>query len=154
MRLAVSPLALAAVLAAAAPARADVVVCNDLQAALHVAIAYQDAGSVTSHGWWRVEGRQCRELPFSPLDFFYAAESEQYWEGGKIVQHTWGRGRRLFVGSGKWHQFKLARAEQARQGAREIGFTSFAVGEAHRAKPHVVTIRFRPGTTTVETRLK
>src|SRR5262245_3668582 len=62
-------------------ARADVTICNDFRAPINVAIAYEDGGTMTSEGWWRVEPKACREVPFDGLDFYYSVESDTYRDG-------------------------------------------------------------------------
>src|SRR4051794_37102500 len=65
-------------LLAQSPARATATVCNNFQAPIGVAIAYDENGSVPSEGWWKVSPGGCPDVVFSGLDFYYTAESDSY----------------------------------------------------------------------------
>jgi uncharacterized membrane protein len=124
-------------------ARADVTVCNDFRAPVNVAIAYAEAGSMTSEGWWRVEPNGCRNVPFDGLDFYYTVESDQYRDGRSRSRSRWGNDRSFYVGA---KTFKFKDAERSRRGARSLSFSLVKINEDQR-RPFTVTLRFRDGET-------
>jgi len=76
-----------AVLATAAPARADFRVCNATQNLVGVAIGYRARTGWVSEGWWHIEGSTCKTLIEGPLQsryyYLYAEDAERggRWEG-------------------------------------------------------------------------
>jgi uncharacterized membrane protein len=65
--------AIAAFLVLGSAAKADIVVCNDIQAPIHVAFAYQARDGFTAAGWWNVEADECR-----PVDFMLEGATHNY----------------------------------------------------------------------------
>ena len=56
------PAALAAVLAHASPARADLQLCNRMSYVVEAAIGIEDKGATATRGWFRVDPGQCRTV--------------------------------------------------------------------------------------------
>ena len=94
MRLVLALCVLAAVpILAAAPARADLKVCNDTDRLLGVAVGYRAGGTWISEGWWRIAPKACTAVIEGDLDarFFYVhAEDDRAgnrW-GGPVMMCT------------------------------------------------------------------
>jgi hypothetical protein len=94
--------ALAVLIAAAsvlpiAPARADIVFCNEFGHVVNVAIAYPQAdGTFISRGWLSLSPGDC--APFDTAlrvkTFYFRGESERYRDAnGKNSRYFWGKGR-------------------------------------------------------------
>ena len=139
------------VLLPCALARADIKVCNNFRAPISLAIAYEDNGSATSEGWWKVQPGVCSDIKFSGLDFYYTAESDSYRQGNATGRDNWGKGQQFYVGGGK---FKFDNALRARRGARLFSFGKVAISDSFRGRDFTVTLRFRSGSTDVETKSK
>ena len=56
------PLALLALAATAAPAAADLRLCNTTAARIGVSIGYQDADGWATEGWWNISAQTCETL--------------------------------------------------------------------------------------------
>src|SRR5207342_3107175 len=54
------PAAAAALAALCLPARADFKICNRMSYVVEVAVGLQEAGSLVTHGWYRVDPGQCQ----------------------------------------------------------------------------------------------
>src|ERR1044071_2311550 len=52
--------ALAALVASAAAARADVQICSRMSYVVEVAVALEDKGTAATRGWYRIDPAQCR----------------------------------------------------------------------------------------------
>jgi len=140
--------AFAAFFVLASAAKADVVICNDIRAPIHVAFAYQDRDGFTASGWWNVEGNECR-----PVDFlfdgdtlYYSANSDGYRDGRETSRDHWGNKRELFVTRAK---FGFENADRSRRGTRPEMFSSYDVPQAYLGKPTKITFHFVHGSTSI-----
>ncbi len=83
---------LGSLLVDAAPARADLTVCNDSSSTAYVSVAYSVADNRwKSEGWWRIPKKTCDTVVQGELDGYYylyaADEDEKFvWEGDKPGQ--------------------------------------------------------------------
>jgi uncharacterized membrane protein len=140
--------AIAAFLILVSAAKADVVVCNDIGAPIHVAFAYQARDGFTASGWWNVEVNECR-----PVDFlfdgdtlYYSANSDGYRDGRMTSRDHWGNKRELFVTRAK---FDFDNADRSRRGTRPEMFSSYEVPQGFVGKPATITFHFVHGSTTI-----
>ena len=91
----------------AAPARADLKLCNTTASRVGVAIGYKDAEGWATEGWWNVASHTCETLLKGPLIarfyYIYAIDYDRGGEWGgsaymctddKIVHHPRHRGLR------------------------------------------------------------
>ena len=68
----------------AAPALADLRVCNKTQSRVGIAIGYKADQDWTTEGWWTVEADSCATLLVGPLSSrFYYMYAVDYEEGGE-----------------------------------------------------------------------
>lgn len=73
-----------ALLAGAAPARADLRMCNTTSSRVGVAIGYRDAQGWTTEGWWNISPRGCETLLRGTLAArFYYVHAVDYDKGGE-----------------------------------------------------------------------
>lgn len=71
-------------LAGAAPARADLRMCNTTSSRVGVAIGYRDAQGWTTEGWWNISPRGCETLLRGTLAArFYYVHAVDYDKGGE-----------------------------------------------------------------------
>ncbi len=83
---------LGSLLMGAAPARADLRVCNDSTSTAYVAVAYSVADDRwQSEGWWRINKGDCGIVAKGKLDgyyYLYAADEDEnfVWKGEKPGQ--------------------------------------------------------------------
>ncbi len=83
---------LGSLLMGAAPARADLQVCNDSTSTAYVAVAFSVAQDRwQSEGWWRIPQGKCDIVAEGKLDgyyYLYAADEDEnfVWEGDKPGQ--------------------------------------------------------------------
>lgn len=81
------------VMFAAAPARADLKVCNDTDSRVGVALGYKDTKGWVSEGWWNIGPRSCETLLKGDLIaryyYVYAVDYDRggSW-GGKAIMCT------------------------------------------------------------------
>ncbi len=74
-------------LAGAAPAKADLRICNATQNLVGVAIGYRASTGWISEGWWHIEASSCKTLIEGPLEsryyYLYAEDATRggRWEG-------------------------------------------------------------------------
>ena len=80
---------LLAVSAAAAPAWADLRLCNSTAGRIGVALGYQDGSGWTTEGWWTIAGQACETLLKGRLAsrFFYV-HAIDYDRGGEWAGAT------------------------------------------------------------------
>ncbi len=77
-------LAAAAPLLAAAPARADLRLCNMTPSQVGVSLGYHDASGWITEGWWNLNARACETLLKGPLaSRFYYVYAVDYVRGGE-----------------------------------------------------------------------
>lgn len=80
-------IALAALIAAAAPASAGLSVCNKSAHGIQIAVGYFNGTRWSSEGWWQVATKKCAELITGRLDaryyYLYATDGASgTWDGG------------------------------------------------------------------------
>lgn len=79
-----APLALAALLAAPAPARADLKLCNSTSSRIGIAIGYKDTKGWTTEGWWNVASHSCETvLKGKLIARYYYVHAVDYDRGGE-----------------------------------------------------------------------
>jgi uncharacterized membrane protein len=77
-------LACAALALHAAPARADLKLCNTTSSRIGVAIGYQDPSGWTTEGWWNISAQTCETLYKGTLSSrFYYIHAVDYDRGGE-----------------------------------------------------------------------
>jgi uncharacterized membrane protein len=138
-----------AYLSLSAPARADITICNEFTAPIHVALAYENQGSFTAAGWWEVGPNACEpaDFAFEGSKLYYAADSDDY-RSGRFTKHDhWGNKTKLFVSKKK---FNSENVERSRSGARAEMFSFVEVSQPTPEKPPKITFHFRSGGTTIE----
>lgn len=75
---------LAASLATAAPARADLRLCNKTTGNIGVAVGYKANDSWVTEGWWNVEANNCEVVVKGPLNSrYYYVYAVDYDNGGE-----------------------------------------------------------------------
>ena len=147
-RLATALAAIAISLGFAAAAKAEIMVCNDIDAPIHVAFAYPDQDGVTASGWWNVESNSCQRVDFQFRGgmLYYAANSDSYRDGRATSRDHWGNKERLFVTRAK---FDFDNAERSRRGTRPEMFSSYELPPSYQGKPATITFHFVHGSTTI-----
>ena len=145
--------AIAAVLFLGSTARADISVCNDFVAPIHVAFAYQVQGNFTAAGWWSVDPNKCADADFSfqGATLYYAADFGLYKTGRRTAHDHWGNKTKLFVTSKK---FTFDNAGQRRRGARSEMFSQIELTTQQQANPVTITFHFVQGSTTINVKMK
>jgi len=140
--------AIAAFLFVGSQARADISVCNDFRARIHVAFAYQNQRNLPASGWWSVEPHACQtvEFSFQGSTLYYAADSEDYREGGATNRDHWGNKIKLFVSDRK---FDFDDAESPRRGATAKMFSLYEIPQSYLGKPMTITFHFVSGNTNI-----
>jgi uncharacterized membrane protein len=79
-----APFALAALLAAPAPARADLKLCNSTSSRIGIAIGYKDTKGWTTEGWWNVASHSCETvLKGKLIARYYYVHAVDYDRGGE-----------------------------------------------------------------------
>jgi uncharacterized membrane protein len=144
---------IAGVLVLSSPARADISVCNDFVAPIHVAFAYQVQGKFTAEGWWSVAPNKCTATDFSfqGSTLYYAADSDSYKSGRGTSHDHWGNKTKLFVTRKK---FTSDNASQHRRGTRSEMFSQIELTPQQHAKPVTITLHFTQGSTTINVKMK
>ncbi len=115
--------AIAALLGLGSAARANISVCNEYSATIHVALANQVSGSYTATGWWTVPKSACQDVDFtlqSPT-FFYVAVSDD--------NEHWGNKVQLYVSTKMTGKFNYTNADKRRSGAKAEMFGSATMGQ-------------------------
>jgi uncharacterized membrane protein len=115
--------AVAALLALSSAARANISVCNDHSATIHVALANQVNGSYTASGWWTVPKNACQVVDFTLQNstFYYVAVSDD--------NEHWGNKVQLYVSTNMTGKFNYANADKSRSGAKAEMFGSASMGQ-------------------------
>jgi uncharacterized membrane protein len=123
--LAVAVAALAASAILAAPAQADLKLCNTTPNRVGVAIGYRDAdGVLTSEGWWTLPGQTCETLYKGPLPSrFWYVYAVDYDGGGEWA------GPAYMCTIDKVFTIKTS-GDCAKQGYRRTGFFEVDVKQA------------------------
>jgi uncharacterized membrane protein len=132
-------------------ARAEMSICNDFQAPIHVAFAYESDGRYTAQGWWRVEPNACQpsDFAYQGTTLYYTADSNNYREGRATKHDHWGNKVKLFVAK---KDFKADDAQKSRRGASPAMFSSVALSTPPAGKTLSVTFHFKSGGTTIVTK--
>ena len=139
---------IAFLLAPAGAAKADITICNDFGATVHVALAYPDHDDYAASGWWTVEPRACKpaEFAFQGTELYYTADSNQYKAGRATKTDHWGDKLKLFVSR---KDFKSDAANQRRAGAKPEMFGVVQVARPNPASNPTITFHFKPGGTSI-----
>lgn len=147
-RLVTATAALAMSLGLATEANAEIMVCNDFQAMIHVAFAYPGGEGFTAAGWWDVKPNDCQrvDFEFQGASLYYAANSDSYRDGRETSRDHWGNKERLFVTKTK---FNFDHAETDRRGAKSEMFSAYQIPAVHLGKPATITLHFVHGSTTI-----
>jgi len=115
--------AMLAVMASAAPARADFRVCNATQNLVGVGIGYRAKAGWITEGWWHIEGSSCKTLIEGPLSSrFYYLYAEDAERGGR-----WDGPINMCVAE---KEFKIAGVNDCvARGFQRAGFQEYDTGE-------------------------
>jgi uncharacterized membrane protein len=84
---------IAAFLLRGSAAPADIVVCNDFRAPIHLAFASQDKGRFNAAGWWTVAPKACHTVDFAfrgATLYYTAGDSDSYQDGSETSKVHWG----------------------------------------------------------------
>jgi uncharacterized membrane protein len=150
-RFAMTAAAVAAFVLLGSSARADITVCNQFRAPVKVALAYEDQGTFTAAGWWRVEPDACEpvDFAFQGAKLYYAADSDKYKDGRFTKQDHWGNKVKLYVKRG---QFTIENADRPRGGAKAEMFSSTDIPQpgAGQTSPSI-KLTFTSGSTIITT---
>lgn len=155
-RLATFASVIAAFLLSGSTASADVKICNQFMATIHVALADLSGGSFTAAGWWTVPPDACLDANFTLRGdtIYYAADSDGYKSGRETRRDHWGNRVKLFVGS---KDFNFTDADKSRRGAKAEMFSSaglVARPPAIEPPPVDVTVSFKPGGSSVDSTIR
>lgn len=147
-RPAIATIAIAAFLSFGSAAQADIIVCNDFRARIHVAFAYQDQRNFPAAGWWSVGPNSCQTIDFSfqGSTLYYAADSDDYKDGRATNHDHWGNKVKLFVAERK---FDFDNADSPRRGTVAKMFSSYDIPPQFSGKPVTITFHFVSGSTTI-----
>ena len=148
-RLASLACVIAGLLLSGSPAAAQVNICNEFVATIHVALARQDHNGYAAVGWWDVPKGLARPPPTrsrAATPSNYAANSDGYKGAGGTRRDYWGNAVKLFVDS---KDFNFTNAEKTRPGAKAEMFGSFTAPAKPAIEPPPVaaTLHFKPGGT-------
>lgn len=146
-------LAVVSIIATSPAAMADISVCNEFRARVHVALAYEDSSGFHSAGWWSVDPNACRDIDFSfqSSTLYFTANSDSYREGRQTMTYHWGNKKELFVGS---KDFRFDDADRRRRGGKPAMFSFATLSPQLQSKPVTITIRFALGGTTTSIKPK
>jgi uncharacterized membrane protein len=133
----------------AAGARAEMSVCNDFQAPIRLALAYEDQGRFVASGWWRAAPGACARVDFaySGATLYYTADSDSYRDGRFTKRDHWGNKLKLYV---ETKDFRTVDAAAKRRGAQPAMFSSTSFNAPPPGKTANITFRFKSGGTTIE----
>jgi uncharacterized membrane protein len=147
-RLVTATVAIAILLVLGSIAEADIMVCNDIGAPIHVAFANRVQDSFSASGWWSVGPNDCIpvDFQFQGTTLYYSADSDDYRDGRATSRDHWGNKVRLFVTRTK---FDFDNADRSRRGTRAEMFSSYDVPQSYSEKSAVITFRFIHGSTTI-----
>jgi uncharacterized membrane protein len=147
-RLATVTTAVAISLILGAAAKADIMVCNDIAAPIHVAFAYPDRDGFTASGWWNIESNECQrvDFQFQGPTLYYSADSDGYRDGRATSRDHWGNKEKLFVTRTK---FDFDNADRSRRGTRAELFSSYEIPPSYLGKPTAITFHFIHGSTNI-----
>jgi uncharacterized membrane protein len=140
--------AIAAFLVLGSAAKADIVVCNEISAPIHVAFADQVQDSLNASGWWSVEPNDCQpvDFQFQGTTLYYSADSDGYKDGRATSRDHWGNKTKLFVTKSK---FVFDGADRSRRGTKAQMFSSYEVPPSYSGKPISMTFHFTHGSTSI-----
>ena len=129
-------------------AQAEISVCNDFRARIHVAFAYQNQRNFPAAGWWSVEPNTCQtvDFPFQGSTLYYAADSDDYKDGRETAHDHWGNKIKLFVSDKK---FDFDDADSPRRGATAEMFSLYEIPQSYLGKPTTIAFHFVSGNTNI-----
>jgi uncharacterized membrane protein len=147
-RLATATSIIAAFFLLGSAAQADIMVCNDFRAPIHVAFASQNKGGFNAAGWWTVAPKACQavDFAFKGATLYYTADSDNYQIEKATAQDHWGNVVQLFVTS---EDFKLDNADVSRDGAKAEKFSLAEIPPLFGGNPVTITLHFSQGSVTV-----
>jgi uncharacterized membrane protein len=88
-RWALAALPLIVLMCSAAPALADLRLCNNTGSRVGVALGYKDSEGWTTEGWWNISARSCETLLRGPLVArYYYIYAVDYDRGGEWSGHA------------------------------------------------------------------
>ena len=133
----------------ASEAKAEITVCNDFRARIHVAFAYQNQRNIPASGWWVIEPSVCQKIDytFQGATLYYTAQSDSYQDGAATSHDNWGNQINLFVTDTK---FDVDDAQSPRTGATTKRFSLYEIPPQHLGKPAQIEFRFRKGNTDIK----
>ncbi len=145
---------LVAVLVFNSAARADISVCNEFTARIHVAFAYPVEERFTGQGWWNVDPNQCAVIDFSFQGgrLYYTADSDEYKSGGTSRSRDhWGNKTPLFLTR---KDFKSNDLNKQHPGTKREMFSYVELTAQQQANPVTITFHFVSGSTTINVKMK
>jgi uncharacterized membrane protein len=150
--LATTALTIAVSLLLGSAASADITVCNEFLATIHVTLANQEGGSYTAAGWWTVPKNSCQDVDFTLQGdtLHYTADSDDYKSGRDTKHDHWGNKVQLFVGSRVSKKFSFTNAEKSRPGAKPEMFSSATMTQQPQPKAVAITVHFKQGGTSID----
>ena len=140
--------AVAVFLAAGSAARAEISICNDFRARIHVAFGYQNQRSIPASGWWVIEPNVCQRVEFTyqGATLYYTAESDEYQEGAGTSHDHWGNKISLYVTD---RRFDVDDAQTPRSGATTKMFSLYQIPPQYLGKPASIAFHFSSGSTNI-----
>jgi len=142
--------AIAALLLFGSAARADIRICNEFPATIHVALAGADNGSYAAAGWWTVSENACQDVVGFTVQgdtIYYSADSDDYKSGRDTKRDHWGNKLQLFVSEKK---FDFTDADKPRRGAKAQMFSSATMSQQPPSKDVAITLHFKQNGTSIE----
>jgi uncharacterized membrane protein len=127
---------------------ADISVCNDFRARIHVAFGYQNQRNIPASGWWVIEPNVCQKVEFvyQGSTIYYTAESDDYADGSATSHDHWGNKISLFVTNTR---FDVDDAQAPRSGATTKMFSLYEIPPQFLGKPASIVFHFRSRNTDI-----
>jgi uncharacterized membrane protein len=140
--------AVAIFLFAGAQAKAELSVCNDFRARIHVAFAYANQRDVPASGWWSVEPNACQtiDFKFEGATLYYTADSDKYNDGRATSHDHWGNKIKLYVRDTK---FDFDDAQTRHRDTTGEMFSSYVIPEQFVGKFTKIEFHFVSGKTNI-----
>jgi uncharacterized membrane protein len=151
-RLAATATIVATLLFAGSAAGADISVCNEFHARIHVAFGYQNQRNIPASGWWVIEPNVCDKVEyfFQGSTIYYTAESDDYQDGSATSHDHWGNKISLFVTNTR---FDVDDAQAPRSGATTKMFSLYEIPPQYLGKPASIAFHFRSRNTDITIKL-
>ena len=129
-------------------AKAELSVCNDFRARIHVAFAYPNQRDVPASGWWSVEPNACQtiDFKFEGATLYYTADSDSYRDSSKTSRDHWGNKIKLFVRDTK---FDFDDAQTRRHGTTGEMFSSYVIPQQYIGRFTKLEFHFVSGKTNI-----